>query len=97
VTAGVAAENAEFMLKRNNLEPAVVQELCRTNIVLRLIVVDLKSNRRRIVIGLAVVGHRDDDRLQIRPRRSDSLLKVGRERGYATPARQRIADECDPI
>jgi hypothetical protein len=46
---------------------------------------------------LAVVGHRDDDRLQIRPRGSDSVLKIGREGRYAAPARQRIADECDPI
>ena len=88
MTTGFTAKNTEFMLQANNLKPAVVQERRRANVILGAIVVDLKTDRGRIVIGLTVIGHRDNGGFQIGPGRCHRLLKMGGKGRYATSARQ---------
>ena len=66
VAAGFAAENAEFMLQRDDVELPCIQEVGRTHVVLDLVVVDLKANDGRIVVGVTVIGHRDDRGFHLR-------------------------------
>ena len=66
VGAGFAAENSELVLQAHDVEPAGIQEVCRTHVLFDIVVLDLESDRRRIVIGLTVIGHRHDAGLRIR-------------------------------
>ena len=66
VGAGFAAENSEFVLQANGVEPAGVQEVGRAHVLFDIVVLDLQSDRRRIVVGLTVIGHRHDAGLQVR-------------------------------
>ena len=79
VLAGLAAENAEFVLQRHDLEPAAVQEIGRPNIVFDTSVVDLKADGGRIVIDLTMIGHGDDGGFEIRTRVGDGVLQIGGE------------------
>ncbi|MGY4462654.1 hypothetical protein ACVWYI_006614 [Bradyrhizobium sp. LB13.1] len=97
LTSGFAAENAEFMLQRNGLEAAAVQISGRTDIIILPVVVDLQAHGGRIIIDLAVIGHRDDDGFQIAPGRRNGALQVGGESRNAAAAGKRIPDECDTI
>ena len=67
VGAGFAAENSEFVLQTNDVEPAGVQEGRGAHIVFDGVILDLQGDRTGIVIGLTVVVHRDDAGLQVRP------------------------------
>ena len=67
VSAGFAAENAEFVLQANDVEPAGVQEGRGAHIVFDRVILDLQGDRRGIVVGLPWSCHRDDAGLQIRP------------------------------
>ena len=66
VVAGFAAENSELVLQANGVEPAGIQEICRTHVFFDIVVLDLESDRRGIIIGLTMIGHRHDAGLQIR-------------------------------
>ena len=66
VGAGFAAENSEFVLQAHGVEPAGVQEIRRTHVLFDIVVLDLETDRRRIIIGLTVIGHRHDAGLRIR-------------------------------
>ena len=97
VAARVAAENAEFMLEGDDVEPAGIQEVGRAHVIVDPVVVDLKADGGGIVVDVAMVGHRHDAGLHARARRGDRLLQIGREGGDAAAARQRIADECHTV
>ncbi len=66
VGAGFATENSEFVLQAHGVEPAGVQKVCRARILFDIVVLDLQSDRRGIIIGLTVIGHRHDAGLQVR-------------------------------
>ena len=66
VAARFAAEDAEFVLERDDFELTCIQEVGRTHVVFYFVVVDLKANDGRIVVGLAVIGHRHDGCFQLR-------------------------------
>ena len=66
VDAGFPAENSEFVLKADCVEPAGIQEVCRTDIVFTATIPDLQGDRRRIVVGLTVIGHGHDAGLQVK-------------------------------
>ncbi len=66
VGAGFATENSEFVLQAHGVEPAGIQEVCCMHVFFDIVVLDLKSDRRRIIIGLTVIGHRHDAGLQVR-------------------------------
>src|SRR6185437_6100989 len=85
------------MLQGNRLEPAAVQVLGRPHIIVRAIVGNLQPNRRRIIVDLAVIGHRDDDSFEVCPRSLDGALQIGGEGRDAAAAGQRVSDERDTI
>ena len=62
--AGLAAKNSELVLQASDVETAGVQKVCRTNIVLDRVILDLEGDGSGIVIGLTVVGHRHDAGLE---------------------------------
>jgi len=66
VGAGFAAENSEFVLQAHGIEPAGIQKVRCTQIFFDIAVLDLESDRRRIIVGLAMIGHRHDAGLQVR-------------------------------
>ena len=66
VGAGFAAENSELMLQAHGVEPAGIQEIRRTHVLFDIVVLDLETDRRRIIVGLTVIGHRHDAGLRIR-------------------------------
>ena len=63
--AGVAAENAEFMLEGNDVELARVQNVGGARVVLYSVVIDLEANDGWIVVGVTMVGHRHDRSLDL--------------------------------
>src|SRR5258708_38345343 len=93
--AGFATENSEFVLQADGVEPAGVQEVCCAQVFLDIVVLDLKSDRRRIIIGLTMIGHRHDAGFQVRARCRYRLLQVGRKGCDATAAGPRNADKWD--
>src|SRR5579863_394738 len=93
VAAGLATEDAEFVLQRDDLAPCPIQDIGRTLIIPEPAVIDLQTDSRRVVIGTAVVVHRDYAALLIRRRSRDGLLQISREGGNTTAARERIPDE----
>ena len=96
VGAGFAAENSEFVLQAHGVEPAGVQEICGAHVLFDIVVLDLQSDRRRIIVDLTMIGHRHDAGLQSSGREVDiGLLQVGREGCNSAAAGQRIADEGD--
>ncbi len=97
LTSGFAAENAEFMLQGNRLEAAAVEVLGRPHIIIGPIVVDLDTDRGRIIIDLAVIGHRHDHGFQIAPRGLNGALQIGGKGRDAAAAGQRVSDERDTI
>ena len=88
MAASLAAENAEFMLKGNGVEPARVQEGGRANVILYPFIPDLMADGGGIVVGVTIVGHRHDTRFHARARRRNRLLQIGREGGYSAVARE---------
>ena len=67
MSAGLAAEDSEFMLQANDVEPAGVQEGRGADIVFNRVILDLQRDGSGIVVGLSVVVHCDNADLQIRP------------------------------
>ena len=65
VGAGIAAENPEFVLQADDVEPAGVQRSRGAHILFDAVFPDLQHDRCRIVIGLVVVGHRHDAGLRV--------------------------------
>ena len=66
VGAPLATENSEFVLQAHGVEPAGVEEIRRARVLVDVVVFDLQGDRRRIIIGLTVIGHRHDAGLQVR-------------------------------
>ena len=60
VGAGFAAENSEFVLQADGVEPAGVQEIRGARVLFDIVVLDLQGDRSGIIIGLTVIGHRHD-------------------------------------
>lgn len=80
VAAGLTAEDAEFMLQRD-VELAGIEGIGRPDVDFDPVVGDLEANGGRIIVGVAVVGHRHDAGVRRRIRFRDRLLQVGREGG----------------
>ena len=88
MVAGFASEDAKFMLQAYDLKIPCVQKIGPALVLDYSLIIDLRANNAGIFIRPAVVRHRHDRRLDVRVRTRDSLLKIGRERGYATLTRQ---------
>jgi hypothetical protein len=61
VTAGLAAEDAEFVLQGNDVELTGVQSIGRAAVILDPLIAQLDAHGDGIIIGLAVVVHGDDN------------------------------------
>ena len=55
MTTGVAAEYSEFMLEGNGIEARLIEEIGGPHIIIDGLVLDLKPDDRRIVIGAAMI------------------------------------------
>ena len=97
VVTGFAAEDAELVLERDHVVPAVVENICRVGVVLDNLVANLEADHRRIVVGLAVVGHRDDAGFEVGVHGCDGVSQVGREGRDAATARQGVSDEGNAL
>ena len=89
---GFAAENSEFVLQTDDVEPAGVEKRRGVDILLDAVILDLQRDRSRIVIGLVVVGHRHDAGLQVwlansRPRVAGRSKMLRCRSGEATNCR----------
>ncbi len=92
VGAGLATENSEFMLQAYYVEPTGVEEIRRVRVLVDVVVFDLQSDRRWIIIGLTVIGHRHDAGLarfgrevDIACRRSVVKVAMPQRRGSELP------------
>ncbi len=88
VVAGLAAENAEFMLQANDFELPGIEGVRGARVLLQFVVVDLEADRGRIIVSMTVIGHRHDGGFHACTRLRDSLLQIGSERSDATATRQ---------
>src|ERR1700722_698857 len=93
--ARFTTENSEFVRQTNRVEAAGVQEIGGARIRVNIVGLDLQSNRRRIIVNLAMIGHGYDAGLERGVRSRDGLLKVGCESSDPAAAGERIADEGD--
>ena len=65
--SGITAENSEFVLQANDVEPAGIEKRSGADIFLDAVVLDLQCDGSGIVIALPVVGHGHDAGLQVWP------------------------------
>ena len=93
MTTSRAAEDAEFVLKRDSLEAAGIQERRSPCIIFDLVIFDLVANSRWIVVDPTLIGHCNDVSFKIWAPCGDGLLKMGRECRDAASPRQGIADK----
>jgi len=93
--AGLAAENAELVLQRDDIEAAAIDELGGARITFDEIGLDRGGDRRRIVVRTALIVHRDDRGTGLRMRASDCLLQIRGERRNPATAGQRVSDKGD--
>ena len=68
VAARLTAEDAEFVLQADDVEPAGVQEVRGAHIVFELSSWICRPTSGGIVVGLTVIGHRHDGGVEIWPR-----------------------------
>jgi hypothetical protein len=94
MASGGTAEDAEFMLERDRVEPIRVQEIGGARVIFNLVIFYLAANDGWIVVSMAMVGHRHDRGIKVWARRRDRLLKMRRECRDSATARQRIPDKC---
>ena len=66
IAAGIAAENAVLVLKRNDFDSCGIQEFCRANVVDHHIVANLESDGLRKFVGAAGIGHGDHRGFEVR-------------------------------
>ena len=90
---GLAAENPVFVLKGNDVEARIVQELGRPHIVADHFVANLEAHSRGIVVGATRVRHGDDAGLEIRARRRDRPMQIVSKGSDSAATRKMIADE----
>ena len=65
--AGFAAKNSKLVLKTNDVKLAGIEESRGAHVVVDGVVLDLKGDRLGIVVGLTVVVHGDNARLDVGP------------------------------
>jgi hypothetical protein len=97
VVAGFAAEDAELVLERDNIVPAVIQNIRCVSVVLDRLVADFKPDLCRIVVRPAAVGHRDDAGFDTGIQGCDGLSEIGREGRDAAATWQRVSDESNAL
>ena len=94
IRTGIAAENSELMLERHDIEVSGVEHIGGVRVVLQLLIVDLDSHDRGILVALPDVIHRDDERLRGGTRQRHRVLQIVGERRDSAATWERVPDEC---
>jgi hypothetical protein len=71
-----------------------IEKVGGARVLRQVLVVDLQSNNRRIIVGMTMIGHCHDAGFHIFARLGNSLLQVRRKSGDSAAAWQRVANEC---
>jgi hypothetical protein len=95
VAAGLAAEDAELVLHRDDVDAVDVQVVGGPPVRRRIGLADLEADARGVAVALARVVHRDDEAVDRRRRVEERAGEVRRERGDAALSRQVIAEHAD--
>src|ERR1700721_3445301 len=95
VIAGFTPKDAKLVLERDNIVPAVVQRIRRIGVVLDGLVANLEPDLHRIVVGAAVISHRDDAGFNVGIQGCDGLSQIGREGCDAAATWKGVSDESD--
>ena len=93
IAAGLTTENPVLVLKGNDVEACIVQELGGLNIVADHFVANLEAHSRRIVVGATRVRHGDDAGLEVRASCRDRPMKIMGKGSNSAATRKMIADE----
>jgi hypothetical protein len=97
VTAGLPTENSVFVLKGDDVETCIVQNVGTLSIFVDHLFANLKAHRRGIVIATTGVRHGDDTGFQIRARHRDRPMKIMGKGSDSTMTRKVIANECNTL
>ena len=93
MTTRFATEDTEFMLERDEVYVAGIQELGGLDIVFDVFLVDLESRDRRLIVFLSWLVHGDDPGVEIGTSKGHCLVQIVGEGRDAALAGQVIADE----
>ena len=91
IAARFAAEDSVFVLKANHVAALGVEKFGRPAEIADCVFANLKAHGRRIVVGLAGVGHGDDAGVHVGTRRRDGFMQILSEGGDAAAPRE---DNC---
>src|SRR3569833_118319 len=94
MATSLTAKDAEFVLQGHHIKPRCVQSVGCARVVFQPCLVDLQTDGGRIGIGLTMICHCHNGRVDIRPARGNCLLEVSCKCGDSAKTRQRVADEC---
>ncbi len=95
VATGFTAENAEFMLKRYDVELRSVQEFRGLHVTFDALVLNFITDERGVFVLASIVRHRDDGGVEVGSQRRDGLMQIVGEGRYTAAARKVIADDGD--
>ena len=93
--AVLAAEDAEFVLQRDDVRRPPVEQVRGGGVGAGIVLVETEDHVRRIVVDLAGIVHRDDRGRHARPGERQGRTKVAGEGRDTTAARQRVSNEND--
>ena len=95
VAARRAAVNAVLVLEADDVGVAEVEKVGRAAIRVEVLLCELETHLRRVLVALGHVVDRDDAAVDRRILSRDSAAQIGGEGGDAALARQVVADETD--
>jgi hypothetical protein len=95
VAARGPAEDAKLVLHTKGIHPGDVEEIGGAQIRRQILLGDLETDLRRVIVAVLEVVHRHDRTLNGRKRGRDGAAQVRREGGNAAFARQVISEERD--
>src|SRR5690242_11130330 len=81
------------MLKRNGVKPRLIKDISRSYVIFDNLIPNLETDGRGIVIGAAVIGHRDDIGLKVGLRYRERTMQVVGECRNSATARKIVSDK----
>src|SRR4051812_38122052 len=97
MTSGRPAVDAELVLDRDDLDIVNVQEIRRPSIGVDLLLIDLKTNARRIFVTFGAIVDRSDNAFAAGILGCDRLADVGGKRRYATLPGHVVPQKSDAV
>jgi hypothetical protein len=95
MAAGKSAENAKFVLQANHIHIGDVQKIRRPQVRRQVLLGNLETHFRRIIVSIREVIDRHNETLHRREFRRHGAAQIRCERGDATFARQIIAEKSN--